>query len=113
MTVQGAGEKIRLAVIEWPGVTTHPHRFGGTEFRLGGRELGHMHGDWLVDIPFPTRIRDEVVAAGLAEPHHILSETGWISFYIRSEDDISHAIALLRRSYELAKNQKVRSREGA
>jgi hypothetical protein len=72
MSVKGAKEKIHAAVTSWPGVTAHPHRFGGTEYRLGKRELGHIHGDALVDIPFPLKVRDEVVAAGRAEPHHIL-----------------------------------------
>ncbi len=111
MAVNGAGEKTRLAVLEWPGVTAHPHRFGGIEFRLGTREIGHMHSDWLVDIPFPTRVRDELVTGGLAEPHHILSDTGWISFYVREEGDIDRAVALLRRSYELAQGQKPRGQE--
>ena len=70
MSLKGAGVHIQTAIMEWPGVTAHPHRFGGVEYRLGTRELGHIHGDHLVDIPFPTRVRDELVAAGLAEPHH-------------------------------------------
>ncbi len=113
MAVHGVEEKIRNAVLGWPGVTAHPHRFGGTEFRLGQREIGHVHGDWLVDIPFPTKVRRELVAAGLAEPHHVLPDSGWISFYPRQEDDIEHALALLRRSYELALSQKTRKEEKA
>jgi predicted DNA-binding protein (MmcQ/YjbR family) len=84
----------------------HPHRFGGTEFRIGRREIGHIHGDALVDIPFPKKVRDEIVAAGEAEPHHILPETGWISFYLREEGDVERAINLLKRSYDLALKQK-------
>ena len=102
MSVKGAKEKIHAAVTSWPGVTAHPHRFGGTEFRLGKREIGHIHGDSLVDIPFPKKVRDEVVAAGHAEPHHILPESGWISFYLRQPVDIKQAIALLKQSFELA-----------
>jgi hypothetical protein len=92
-------------VLEWPGVTAHPHRFGGTEYRLGRRELGHVHGDSLVDIPFPKKVRDEVVAAGLAEPHHVLPESGWVSFYMREAADIGRAIELLRRSFDLAERK--------
>jgi predicted DNA-binding protein (MmcQ/YjbR family) len=55
-----------------------------------------------VDIPFPKSVRNELVAAGAAEPHHILPESGWISFYIKRDDQVQTAIALLRRSYELA-----------
>jgi len=74
--------------------------------------FGHIHGDWLVDIPFPTKVRDEIVAAGLAEPHHILPETGWVSFYLRSEADVQTAIDLLRRSYEIALGQKPKRERG-
>jgi hypothetical protein len=95
-------EQIHNAAMSWSGVTSGPHRFGGTEYRFGRREIGHIHGDHLVDIPFPKKVRNEVIAAGLAEPHHILPESGWISFYIKRADQVESAIALLRRSYDLA-----------
>ena len=106
MPVNGAERRIREAVLTWQGVQALPHRFGGEEFRVGKREIGHVHGDYLVDVPFPTKVRDELVAAGLAEPHHILPRSGWISFYLRGEQDVQAAIGLLRRSYEIAMRQK-------
>lgn len=111
MSVNGAKVRIEEAVLTWPGVTAHTHRFGGTEYRLGGRELGHIHGESLVDIPFPTRVRAEVVAAGRAEPHHLLPETGWVSCYLRQEKDVDGAIELLRLSYDLALQQKTRRQD--
>jgi len=69
---------------------------------LGKRELGHIHGDRLIDIPFPKPVRDELVSSGQAEPHHILPNSGWISFFLRTEADIDHAIKLMRTSFELA-----------
>jgi hypothetical protein len=113
MALHGAGEKISRTVQTWLGVDAQPHRFGGVEFRLGRREIGHVHGDWLVDIPFPSRVRDELVAAGLAETHHILPDSGWVSFYLHEEGDVERAIDLLRRSYDLAVNQKIRQSQGA
>jgi predicted DNA-binding protein (MmcQ/YjbR family) len=106
MSVSNAQKIITQTLTSWEGVSTAPHRFGGVEYRLGSRELGHIHGDHLVDIPFPTKVRDEIVNAGLAEPHHILPETGWISFYLREESDVQKVLALLRRSYEIALKQK-------
>lgn len=106
MPVHGAKEQITETVLSWEGVTVHPHRFGGDEYRLGRREIGHIHGNYLVDIPFPKKVRDEVVAAGRAEPHHILPESGWISFYLRQPDDVEQAISLLRQSFELALKQR-------
>jgi hypothetical protein len=106
MSIRGAKEQITQAVLSWEGVTAQPHRFGGTEYRLGRREIGHIHGDYLVDIPFPKKVRDEIIAAGRAEPHHILPESGWISFYLREPTDVERAIGLFRQSFELAVKQR-------
>ena len=109
MSVKGAGEQIKQAVTSWTNVSAEPHRFGGTEFLIGTREIGHIHGDSLVDIPFPTKVRNEIIAAGRAQPHHILPESGWISFYLREDGDVQRAIDLLQLSYEIALKQKERS----
>jgi len=109
MSIKDAQERITKAVTSWEGVTAHPHRFGGVEYVIGKREIGHIHGDHLVDIPFPKKVRDEIVAAGRAGPHHILPESGWVSFYLRGEEDVDGAIALLRESYEIAMRQKSKS----
>jgi len=109
MSVRGASKQIIDTLLTWESMETHPHRFGGTEFRIGKREIGHIHGDSLVDIPFPKKIRDEIVAAGEASPHHILPETGWVSFYLKEDGDIAKAIDLFKRSYEIALKQKSRA----
>ena len=106
MSVPNAQKVITETLLLWEGVSTTPHRFGGVEYRLGTREIGHIHGDHLVDISFPKKVRDEIVSGGLAEPHHILPETGWVSFYLRMEGDVQKAVELLRRSYEIALRQK-------
>ena len=106
MSVKGAQEQITKTVASWDGVTVRPHRFGGVEYVIGKREIGHIHGDHLVDIPFPKKVRDEIVAVGRAGPHHILPETGWVSFYLREEGDVEKAIDLLRESFEIAQKQK-------
>jgi hypothetical protein len=113
MAVTNAQTQTTQAALSWPGVSLHPHRFGGVEYRLGRRELGHIHGDHLVDIPFPTHVRDEVVAAGLASPHHILPESGWVSLYLSQPGDVQTAIQLLQRSFELAQAQRARRETSA
>ena len=110
MPVAKAAEKIATAMQVLPGVTSSPHRFGGTEYRLDRREIGHVHGDSLVDIPFTKKIREELVAAGKAERHHILPDSGWVSVYLREPADVDRAIELLRYSYERARPREM---EGA
>ena len=76
------------------------HRFGGVEFRVNGHEIGHLHGGRWVDLPFPVRIRKELVAAGKAQLHHVLPQTGWVSYQIRDEEDVEGALELFRLNYE-------------
>ena len=80
--------RIEREVASWEGVTTHAHRFGGVEFRLGRREIGHLHGERWADLPFQKGIRDMLVETGRAQPHHVLPETGWVSRQIRSDEDV-------------------------
>jgi luciferase-like monooxygenase len=92
-------DRIAAEVSAWTGVTVHPHRFGGVEFRVGRRELGHVHRNGLVDLPFPVRIREKLVAEGTAEPHHILPDSGWVSFHVRNDADVDRAVELFRLNY--------------
>ena len=94
-------ERLAGVVSGWPGITAAPHRFGGTGFRFGRGEIGHVHPDGLVDVPFPRPVRDRIVAAGKARPHHVLPNSGWVSLPVRSEADLAAAIELLRLSYDL------------
>ena len=102
MPVSSASKRIEDALQACSGITAQPHRFGGTEFRLGRREIGHVHADHLVDIPFPKKVRDVLVATGRAEPHHILPETGWVSIHLNQASDVERAIELLRYSFDIA-----------
>jgi len=98
----GIRETIVNTVMSWPGVTERPHRFGGIQFSLGERELGHLHGDRMADLPFTRAVHDELIATGRARPHHVLPDSGWVSYRLSSEADVPGAIALFRLSYERA-----------
>jgi hypothetical protein len=93
-------DQIVREVSSWSGVSLSPHRFGGLEFRVGRRELGHLHGSRLADLPFPVRVREELVAAGKAESHHVLPQSGWVSYYIRDAGDVPHVVDLFRLNYD-------------
>jgi hypothetical protein len=86
-------------VSAWPQISVHPHRFGGQEFRFGSAEVGHVHAGGIVDIPFPRSVRDALLADGLAEEHRWVPNSGWITFHVRNEEDLKHALWLMRLSY--------------
>jgi hypothetical protein len=92
-------KKLEDEISMWPKVSVHSHRFGGREFRFGSAEVGHVHTGGIVDIPFPRLIHDALLAGGLAEEHHWVPNSGWITFRVRTEDDLKHVVWLLRLSY--------------
>jgi len=92
-------EKLEEEVSGWPHISVHPHRFAGREFRFLSAELGHVHTGGIVDIPFPRSVHDALLAEGLAQEHRWVPNSGWITFRIRSEKDLKHALWLMRLSY--------------
>ena len=107
MATQNARQIINDAVTQWPDVSSGPHRFGGLEWMIDKTEIGHIHGNHQLDIVLPRKIRDELVATGQAEPHHIYPQIG-ITFYIDEPADSQHAIELLRIAYELIQDRRAR-----
>jgi Family of unknown function (DUF5519) len=101
--------RLEAALREWPRVDVAPHRFGGLEFRVDRREIGHVHPSGMLDIPFPMRMRRELVASGRAVAHQMLPNTGWVTFRIRSEHDLPAAIALLRLNYDRLVGTQIRA----
>jgi hypothetical protein len=93
------GEWIRREVTAWPDVTTAPGDFGETDFKVGRRSIGHIHSGYQADIPYPRRIRDELVASGRTGPHHVYPDSGWTTLYIRDDADARTAVELLRINY--------------
>jgi|SRR5579859_1170003 len=107
MTVQSAQQLINTAVMQWPDVKSGRHRFGGLEWRIDATEIGHIHGNAQIDIAFPSKVRDELVASGRAAPHHIYPQIG-ITFYLNEPSDVDRAVDLLRLSYDLIQERRKR-----
>jgi len=98
--MESASEVAKREILSWPGVTVHDHRFGGLEFRVNGREMGHMHGDELADLPLPKDVGKKLIAQGKVSLHHFIPQSGWISYYINGAHDVPGLIELFRMQYE-------------
>ena len=100
-------EKIQKEILSWPDVTAEPHRFGGIEFRLNKREMGHIHGEHVADLPFPMKTRNDLVNSGRVSPHHVLPNSGWVSYWINrdkeQEHEVSDVVELFKMRYEQLK----------
>lgn len=86
-------------ILKWPNVSAHAHRFGGREFRLGKAEIGHIHIGGILDIPFPKSLHDVLLRDGLAEEHRWVPDSGWITAYVRNDEEWKHGIWLMELSY--------------
>ncbi len=84
----------------WDGVSVSVHRYGGVEYRVDRREIGHVHSGGIADLPFPMRLRRALVSAGRAEAHHTLPNTGWVTMRLRTEHDIPSVVELFRLNYD-------------
>jgi hypothetical protein len=82
----------------WRALEVTPHRFGGFEIRWGKVEIGHMHTNGMVDIPFSRKTWDAHIRQGLAGEHHLLKDSGWVTSFLRSETDMLRVRDLLRLS---------------
>jgi hypothetical protein len=89
-------DNIKKEILSWAGVRSNPYRFGGIEFQVNNRDMGHIHGEKLADLPFPMDIRKGLIASGKALPHIIYPESMWVSYIIRSEEDCPKIIELFR-----------------
>jgi hypothetical protein len=104
----GAHDRIVDEVATWHGVTTGSGRFGSTQFLFGRRELGHLHGDALLDIPLARSLQAELLASGRVEPHQWVPDSGWSTRRLGSDADVADAIALLRLQWERASGAAAR-----
>jgi len=99
--VQTASERITEEVTSWPGVTAGPGRRGEFAFKVGGRELGHLHGDRSAHFGFPKSVWRELREQGRIEPHPVFPDKeGPAARRIVDDADVRDVIALLRLNYD-------------
>jgi hypothetical protein len=96
-------KKIEREVRSWPGVTTGDTGRGGLQFNYGRVELGHLHGSSFADLPFPKKVRDELIARGRASVHPPLPDSGWVRQRMDGPNDAEAVIELFRMNYDRAK----------
>ena len=91
-------ETIKKELLGWKGVTAHDHNFA-TIFHVEGVEMGHLHGDAIADLQFPSKISKKLVSDGQVLPHHVIPKSGWVSHEIQNAKDVKEVIELFRFQY--------------
>ena len=105
-----ASQRITDEVTAWPGIEAGYGRRGEFAFRLGRREIGHLHGDRAAHFSFPKDVWHELHTAGQITDHPVFpGRVGPAARRIASDDDVGDVIVLLRLNYD---RLALRSRPG-
>lgn len=100
-TTTTPSQRITDEVTSWSGVTAGHGRRGEWSFRLGKREIGHLHGDRSAHFMFPKGVWRELRAEGRIEPHPVFPDSeGPGARPMRTDDDVRDVIALMRLNYD-------------
>ncbi|HEV7363723.1 MAG TPA: luciferase family protein [Solirubrobacteraceae bacterium] len=98
---QTASQQITEEVTSWPGVEAGPGRRGEFAFRLGRREIGHLHGDRAAHFSFPKEVWAELREQGRIVDHPVFpGKVGPAARRIEDEADVRDVIALMRLNYD-------------
>jgi hypothetical protein len=96
-----ASERITEEVTSWPGVEAGPGTRGEFSFRVGRREIGHLHGDHVAHFGFPKDVWGELFEQGRIGYHPVFpGRPGFGARRIETDDDVAEVIALMRLNYE-------------
>ncbi len=88
---------------DWPGVQTGLGSRGEFSFKLGAREIGHLHGDRAAHFFFPKDVWDDLRAQNRIEPHPVFPDKrGPAARRIDTDEDVRDVIELFRLNYERA-----------
>jgi hypothetical protein len=96
-----SSQQIIEEVTSWPGVEAGPGERGEFAFRLGRREIGHLHGDHAAHFSFPKRVWAELMEQGRIVHHPVFPDAqGPAARRIDDEADVRDVIELLRLNYD-------------
>ena len=96
-----ASQTISAEVTAWPGIEAAFGRRGEFAFKVGRREIGHLHGDHAAHFSFPKQLWFELKAAGRIVDHPVFpGRPGYAARRIAGDDDVRDVIELLRLNYD-------------
>jgi hypothetical protein len=92
-------DEVEAEVLKWPGTRSGMHKYGGLQFNYHDKELGHIHSNGLVDILLNLKAKQQLMTEGRITDHHTFVNSGWISFYMRTDEDKLYTIKLFKAAY--------------
>jgi hypothetical protein len=96
-----ASQQITDEVTSWPGVSAGPGRRGEFAFRVGHREIGHLHGGHAAHFFFPKDVWADLFERGQVSHHPVFPDKqGPAARRIDADADVRDVIELMRLNYQ-------------
>ncbi len=94
-------DRITAEVTSWPGVEAGHGDRGEFGFRVGRRQIGHLHGDRVAHFTFPKDVGAELHAQGRIGPHPVAPDKpAWGARALSTDADVEDVIAMMRMNYD-------------
>ena len=95
--------RIAEEVETWPGVTASSGSRGEYSFKVGAREIGHLHGERVLHIGYPKAVWQELYDAGRIDYHPVFpGKPGFGARAIREDTEIGPHGATFEDGYRAA-----------
>jgi Family of unknown function (DUF5519) len=96
-----ASRQITEKVASWPGVEAGYGRRGEFAFKVGAREVGHLHGDRAAHFMFPKDVFERLFRDGRVVHHPVFPDRdGPAARRIDDQADVRDVIELMRLNYD-------------
>jgi hypothetical protein len=94
-------QQITEEVTSWPGVEAGPGRRAEFAFKVGRREIGHLHGDHAAHFGLPKELWHELFEQGRIGYHPVFpGKPGFGARRIENQQDLNDVIEILRLNYD-------------
>ena len=94
-------EQITKEVTSWRGVEAGIGTRGEFGFRVGRREIGHLHGDHVAHFGFPKDVWQELFDQDRIDYHPVFpGKPGFGARRIENDEDVRDVIELMRLNYD-------------
>jgi hypothetical protein len=99
--IDTANEQITEEVTSWAGVESGWGRRGEFAFKVGAREVGHLHGNHAAHFFFPRDVWQHLFDDGRIVHHPVFPDReGPAARRIEDQSDIDDVIELMRLNYD-------------
>jgi hypothetical protein len=93
-------DDIEKDILFWTDTNTSIHRYGGLQFNYKNHELGHIHGNGLLDVLLSKEIKQSLLNDRIRD-HHVFKNSAWVSMDVKTEEEKELAVVILRKAYQI------------